>query len=93
MSTEPTTMTPSTTDGDRDNAIPFLRLVFVELRKSADTRAGRWLLAAIVAITALFMAIFFAVADAEDRLLALHRHLLDAAGLPAAGARDSAHHQ
>lgn len=47
--------------------IPFSRLVSVELRKTADTRAGRWLLAAIVAITALFMGIFFFVADSGER--------------------------
>ncbi len=48
--------------------IPFSRLVAVELRKTADTRAGRWLLGAIVGITALFMIIFFFVADADERL-------------------------
>ena len=48
--------------------IPFLRLVNVELRKSADTRAGRWLLGIIVAVTALFMLIFFAVADSDERI-------------------------
>ncbi len=35
--------------------VPFTRLVSVELRKIADTRAGRWLLGAIVAITAAIM--------------------------------------
>lgn len=48
---------------------PFGRLVAVELRKSADTRAGRWLLVAIVGITAGIMAIFFGVADPADRLV------------------------
>ncbi|GEP38944.1 hypothetical protein NPS01_26070 [Nocardioides psychrotolerans] len=48
--------------------IPFTRLVSVELRKTADTRAGRWLLGAIVGITALFMIIFFLVADSEERI-------------------------
>ncbi|WP_309649471.1 ABC transporter permease [Nocardioides sp.] len=48
--------------------IPFTRLVSVELRKTADTRAGRWLLGAIVGITALFMIIFFLVADADERI-------------------------
>lgn len=46
---------------------PFARLVGVELRKTWDTRAGVWLLAAIVAITGLFMGIFFAVSDADER--------------------------
>jgi len=62
------TMTPTPLDSAADATIPFLRLVKVELRKSADTRAGRWLLGIIVAITALFMIIFFAVADADDRV-------------------------
>lgn len=48
--------------------VPFTRLVAVEMRKITDTRAGRWLLAAIVAITAAFMTIFFFVADAPDRI-------------------------
>ena len=32
--------------------VPFSRLVTVEMRKMGDTRAGLWLLIAIVAITA-----------------------------------------
>lgn len=48
--------------------IPFTRLVSVELRKTADTRAGLWLLGAIVGITGLFMVIFFFVADAQERI-------------------------
>ena len=59
---------PPPLEGDRDSAIPFQRLVGVELRKSADTRAGRWLLIAIIALTALIMVIFFAVADTADRV-------------------------
>lgn len=59
---------PPSIEGDRETAIPFGRLVSVELRKSANTRAGRWLLIAIVAITALIMAIFFGVADSDDRV-------------------------
>ncbi len=47
--------------------IPFTRLVSVELRKSMDTRAGRWLLIAIGAITAAIMVIFFIVSDSQDR--------------------------
>lgn len=59
--------TPALESAD-DSRTPFLRLVKVELRKSADTRAGRWLLGIIVAVTAIFMVIFFAVADADDRV-------------------------
>lgn len=47
--------------------VPFSRLVTVELRKMADTKAGLWLLSLIVGITAVFMVIFFIVADSEDR--------------------------
>ncbi|CAB4706868.1 MAG: ABC transporter permease [Actinobacteria bacterium] len=62
-------ITPSfTLDVSSTPRVPFTRLVSVELRKTADTRAGRWLLAAIAAITAAFMIIFFAVADAPDRI-------------------------
>lgn len=57
-------------DVSRTRAVPFSRLVAVELRKAADTRAGRWLLAAIVAITAAIMVIFFLVAGASDRTFA-----------------------
>ncbi|MPZ96505.1 MAG: ABC transporter permease [Propionibacteriales bacterium] len=38
-------------------SIPFLRLVKVELRKSTDTRAARWLLGVIAAVSVLVMAI------------------------------------
>ncbi|NHC24034.1 ABC transporter permease [Nocardioides sp. IC4_145] len=47
--------------------VPFTRLVGVELRKIYDTRAGRWLLGAIVLITAAIMTIFFFATDAPDR--------------------------
>ncbi len=46
--------------------IPFSRLVKVELRKTTDTRAGRWLLIAIGAITFIAIALFVAFAKAED---------------------------
>lgn len=58
----------ATLDVSGTAAVPFARLVSVELRKSADTRAGRWLLGAIVAITAAFMVIFFFVAEPEERV-------------------------
>jgi ABC-2 type transport system permease protein len=68
MSTAGLAASSPMTDPSATDHIPFLRLVGVELRKSADTRAGRWLLSAIVAITAAIMIIFFAVADADDRV-------------------------
>jgi ABC-type transport system involved in multi-copper enzyme maturation permease subunit len=42
-------------------------LVKVELRKMIDTRAGKWLLIAIGAITALIVLIFLLTADAADK--------------------------
>ena len=46
--------------------MPFGRLVSVELRKMADTRAGRWLLISIAALTALVLAIQLAVILSND---------------------------
>ena len=46
--------------------VPFSRLVKVELRKMADTRAGRWLLISIAAVTALVLAIQLAVILSND---------------------------
>lgn len=48
-------------------SIPLTRLVRVELRKISDTRASRWLLIAIAAITAAIIVIFFLTADQADR--------------------------
>jgi ABC-2 type transport system permease protein len=47
--------------------IPLTRMARVELRKMADTRAGLWLLIAIVALTAAIITIFFVTAKVEDR--------------------------
>jgi ABC-2 type transport system permease protein len=46
--------------------VPFLRLVSVELRKLADTRAGRWLLISIAALTLLVLVIQMWVVVAQD---------------------------
>lgn len=46
--------------------VPFSRLVSVELRKTADTRAGRWLLIATAVLTAVVMAIQLAVVVVQD---------------------------
>jgi ABC-type transport system involved in multi-copper enzyme maturation permease subunit len=46
--------------------VPFTRLVQVELRKMADTRAGRWLLISIAALTALVLVIQLAVVVTQD---------------------------
>ena len=44
-------------------AVPFHRLLHVELRKTVDTRSGRWLLAAIGLITVGVIAVFLLAAD------------------------------
>jgi ABC-type transport system involved in multi-copper enzyme maturation permease subunit len=58
---------PFTLDVSGTPRIPLSRLTRVELRKLADTRASRWLLISIAAITALIIVIFFINADASDR--------------------------
>jgi len=60
------TLTP-TLDISGTRPVPFARLVSVELRKMADTRAGMWLLIAIGAITAVIITIFFFAADQSER--------------------------
>lgn len=47
-------------------AVPFTRLLHVELRKQLDTRAGRWLLVAIGGITAIVLGITL-LTDGDDR--------------------------
>ena len=61
-------MSTMTLDVSGTKPVPFSRLVSVELRKMADTKAGLWLLGLIVGITAVFMVIFFVVADSDDRV-------------------------
>lgn len=57
---------PQTIDVSGTPPVPFGRLVRVELRKMADTRAGRWLLISIGAITALVLVIQLAVVVTQD---------------------------
>lgn len=47
-------------------AIPMSRLVEIELRKMVDTRAGRWLLAGAVSLTAIVLAIILATATSPE---------------------------
>jgi ABC-2 type transport system permease protein len=54
-------------DLSRARRVPMTRLVRVELRKMADTRAGLWLLIGIAALAAVVMAIFMVTADQADR--------------------------
>jgi ABC-type transport system involved in multi-copper enzyme maturation permease subunit len=59
---------PATIDISGTEKVPFSRLVTVEMRKMGDTRAGKWLLIAIVGITALVIGLIlvFAPEDAQD---------------------------
>ena len=51
---------------DSTPAVPFTRLVRVELRKTLDTRAGRWLLVAIAGLTVAAMVLFLAFAPKSE---------------------------
>ncbi len=64
---------PGTLDVSGTPRVPFGRLVSVELRKLADTRAGRWLLISIAALTLLVLIIQMAVVLGQD----LHPKFLD----------------
>jgi ABC-2 type transport system permease protein len=61
-----TVTTPTTLDVSGTSHVPFMRLVSVELRKTADTRAGRWLLLAIAGLTLLVLVIQMWVVVAQD---------------------------
>lgn len=54
---------PATTAGQ---GIPFARLVRAELRKLTDTRASRWLLAAIAAAIPVVVAVMLIVASPRN---------------------------
>jgi ABC-2 type transport system permease protein len=58
---------PRTLDVSSTPRVPMSRLVRVELRKLVDTRASRWLLITIAAITALIVLILFLTANTSDR--------------------------
>ena len=55
----PTDRRPGTLDLTADSPVPLTRLVKVEMRKMLDTRAGLWLMIAIVALTAVITVIFY----------------------------------
>jgi ABC-2 type transport system permease protein len=64
------TTTAPTLDISGTSRVPFGRLVGVEMRKMADTRAGMWLLIAIGLITAAAVTIFyFAAPDGQRTFL------------------------
>lgn len=59
---------PARLEESDDRCVPFVRLVHVELRKILDTRAGRWLLIAIAAVTAIVVGIvIFNGSSGEDK--------------------------
>ena len=57
---------PARLDVSGTAGIPFLRLLRVELRKSADTRAGRWLIGVTVGLSLLAEIIFLIVLATHD---------------------------
>jgi ABC-type transport system involved in multi-copper enzyme maturation permease subunit len=57
---------PQTLDVSRTPRVPFGRLVRVELRKLADTRAGRWLLISIALVTLVVLVIQLAVVVGQN---------------------------
>lgn len=68
-----------TLDVSGTTQVPLGRLVKVELRKMADTRAGMWLLIAIGAISVLVIAGFFIWGNEDQRTFL---DLLQYAGIP-----------
>src|SRR5215213_4691259 len=64
------TATP-TIDVSSTPGIPFSRLLRVELRKSADTRAGRWLIGVTVGLALAAEVIFLIVAATQDDVVAV----------------------
>ncbi len=61
-----TTTASDTLDVSGTPGIPFSRLFRVELRKSADTRAGRWLIGVTIGLCLLAEVIFLIVAATHD---------------------------
>jgi ABC-2 type transport system permease protein len=65
------TIAPTTLDISTTARVPFTRLVKVELRKSYDTRAGRWLLGITAFLAAAFMVVVLIVVLAQDQPIKL----------------------
>src|SRR5690349_1449189 len=57
---------PGLIDISNTRRTPFTRLVRVELRKSADTRSGFWLLASMGIVTVLTLGIMLIVSATND---------------------------
>ncbi len=66
-----TTTVPTTLDISSTSRVPFSRLVKVELRKSYDTRAGRWLLGITAFLAVAFMVVVLIVVIAQDEPIKL----------------------
>ena len=68
--TTATTPAPGPTAGDHvisdGAAVPLSRLLRAEIRKTTDTRAGRWLLVAIAAVTALVVVVLLFAGDESE---------------------------
>ena len=71
--------TPVTLDISGTAKVPFSRIVKVEMRKMADTRAGLWLLMAVGGIAVLVIAGFFIWGNPDQRTFL---DLLSYAGIP-----------
>lgn len=63
-----TVATPIAVDRSGGAGIPFTRLVRVELRKLYNTRAGRWLLITMAAMTIILMVVLWFAAKVEDQV-------------------------
>lgn len=61
------TLTEPSLDVSATPAVPFSRLVKVELRKMVDTRAGLWLLILVGVVTAVALVIFGLAASDADK--------------------------
>src|ERR671918_2616620 len=77
MSTVAVELTGLDLSGSR--RVPVARLVRVELRKMADTRAGLWLLIGIAALVGVVSTVFMITADQPDRTFL---KLIAAAAIP-----------
>jgi ABC-2 type transport system permease protein len=74
-----TTTAPATLDVSGSTPIPFSRLFLVELRKTVDTRAGRWLVGITMGAALLAEGVFLAVAATHDDVTAAYGDFVAAA--------------
>jgi ABC-type transport system involved in multi-copper enzyme maturation permease subunit len=74
-----TTTAPPTLDLSGTPGIPFGRLFLVELRKTVDTRAGRWLVGITIGAALLAEGIFLAVAATHNDVTASYGDFVAAA--------------